>query len=128
MDLGIIIPVAVTTGLGLWFGARWARRVMYPLLTGYTCLAVSVAAMAAVMNLNADPDASLALAGGFIGFALVFILLTVGLYRPLFHHTNRSSDRSSSTGSGLAKTGEVPGAFRVAAPTQPRDRNVKEPP
>lgn len=103
MDLGIIVPAAVATGIGLWSGARWARRVMYPLLTGYTCLAVSVAAMAVVMNLNADPDASLTLAGGFIGFALVFVLLTVGLYRPLFHHTGRSSEHSSPARSGPSR-------------------------
>jgi hypothetical protein len=56
---------------------------MYPLITGYTLLAASVAAMALVMNLHADPDASLGLAAGFVVFASVFAALTVALYLPL---------------------------------------------
>jgi hypothetical protein len=37
-----------------------------------------------VMTLHADPDASLGMAAGFIGFAAVFATITVALYRPLF--------------------------------------------
>ena len=43
MDLGIIVPAAVATAIGLLKGAAWARRSMYVLLTGYTCLAIAVA-------------------------------------------------------------------------------------
>lgn len=82
MDLGIIVPAAVATAVGLLKGAAWARRAMYILLTGYTCLAVAVAAMGLVMYANADPDASLGIAGGFLAFALAFVTLTVLLYRP----------------------------------------------
>ena len=57
---------------------------MYVLLTGYNCLAVAVAAMAVVMYVNADPDASLVLVGGFSAFALAFATLTILLYRPFF--------------------------------------------
>ncbi|HZA74460.1 MAG TPA: hypothetical protein VE476_16325 [Propionibacteriaceae bacterium] len=53
-------------------------------LTGYTCLAVSVASMGLIMYANGDPDASLPLTAGFVGFAAVLGLLTVRLYRPLF--------------------------------------------
>ena len=84
MDLGIIVPAAVCTAVGLLKGAAWARRAMYVLLTGYTCLAIAVAAMALVMYANADPDASLGLAGGFAVFALAFATLTALLYWPLF--------------------------------------------
>ena len=84
MDLGIIVPAAVATGIGVLRHAPWARRMMYTLLTGYSCLAVSVAAMGVVMNVNGDPDASPALAVGFGFFALVFVTLTAALYRPLF--------------------------------------------
>lgn len=55
---------------------------MYALLTGYSCIAVSVAAMAVVMIVNGDPDASPALVVGFGLFALVFVTLTTALYRP----------------------------------------------
>ena len=84
MDLGIVVPIAVATGIGLLRHTRWAQRVMYPLLTGYTLLGVSVAAMGVVMNLHADPDASPALTAGFVSFAAVFATLTAALYRPLF--------------------------------------------
>jgi len=84
MDLGIIVPVAVATGVGLLRGAPWAMRVMYPLLTAYACLGTSVAAMGLVMVLRDDPDASVFLLGGFVGFALLFAALTSAAYRPLF--------------------------------------------
>ena len=83
-DLGMIAPAAVVTGVGLLRRAPWARRVMYPLLTGYTCLACSVCAMAVVMLLNRDPDASPAVAAGFGAFGLMVVCLTGSLYRTLF--------------------------------------------
>src|SRR5688500_5903974 len=84
MDLGIVVPVAVVTGLGLLRGRPWARRAAVIVLTAYSCLAVSVTSMALVMLANSDPDASAPLALGFAGFALLFLGLTVALYRPLF--------------------------------------------
>jgi hypothetical protein len=93
MDLGIVVPAAVAVGIGLLRRAAWARRAMYPLLTGYTLLGVSVAAMALVMNVNADPDASPALSAGFAAFAAVFVRLTTALYRPLFGHRGEGVSR-----------------------------------
>jgi len=89
MDLGIIVPAAVVTAIGLFKGADWARQAMYVILTGYTCLATSVAAMAVVMYVNADPDASAGLVIGFAAFALAFATLTVLLYRPFFVRSER---------------------------------------
>lgn len=83
MDLGIVVPLATATGLGLLRRAPWARRLAYPLLTAYTLLGVSVTAMGVLMNLHADPDASLGLTAGFAGFTAVFAILTGALYRPL---------------------------------------------
>jgi hypothetical protein len=83
MDLGIVVPAAVATGVALWRGARWAGRAAYVILTAYTCLGLSVCAMAVVMLANGDPDASAGLALGFGVFALVFVVLTGALYRPL---------------------------------------------
>ena len=89
MDLGIIVPSLVVTGVGLWRRTGWTRRVAYVLLTGYTCLAVSVATMALIMLINDDPDASAGLAVGFGVFAAVLIILTALLYRPLFTQSPR---------------------------------------
>ncbi|MGQ1838694.1 hypothetical protein ACT4S2_09570 [Kocuria turfanensis] len=95
MDLGILVPVALIVGIGLLAGADWAGRVVYPLLTAYTCLTISVASMAVVMVLRADPDASLALAAGFLVLALLFVGLTVVLYRPLWR-ADASGRRATS--------------------------------
>jgi hypothetical protein len=73
MDLGIIVPAAIATGTGLLQRSAWAWRAVYPLLTGYTCLGVSVTAMGLVMNLEGDPDASPELTTGFLLFALTFL-------------------------------------------------------
>ncbi len=53
----------------------------YVLLTGYTCLAVTVAATAIVMYVNSDPDSSIVLIAGFGVFALALATLTVRVYR-----------------------------------------------
>jgi hypothetical protein len=54
------------------------------LLTAYALLGVSVTAMGVVMNVRADPDASLGLTAGFLVFTAVFAGLAAALYRPLF--------------------------------------------
>ncbi len=83
MDLGIVVPIAAATGIGLLRRAVWARRVAYPLLTAYTLLGVSVTAMGVVMNVHADPDASVALTAGFAVFTAAFAALTVALHGSL---------------------------------------------
>jgi hypothetical protein len=83
-DLGIVVPAALTVGVGLLRRQSWARKPAYAILGGYMLLGCSVAGMAWSMSLSGDPDASLplaigmtALAGAGAGFAYV-------LYRPLF--------------------------------------------
>lgn len=68
-------------------GARWALKIMYPLLTGYAFLSASVASMAVVMYVKADPDASLALMAAFLAFALLFLGIAMMIYRPFFPRT-----------------------------------------
>lgn len=88
MDLGIIVPAAIASGVGLLLGAKWALKVMYPLLTGYAFLAASVASMAVVMYVKGDPDASLTLMAAFLAFALLFASLALMIYRPFFPGTD----------------------------------------
>ena len=59
MDLGIVVPAAVVVGAGLLAGRAWAQRPMQIIVGAYAFLATSVSAMAVVMYLNDDPDASL---------------------------------------------------------------------
>ncbi|WP_455834271.1 hypothetical protein [Pseudarthrobacter siccitolerans] len=91
MDLGIIVPAAIASGLGLLMGAKWALKIMYPLLTGYAFLAASVASMAVVMYVKGDPDASFALMAAFLAFALLFAGLALMIYRPLVRGTAGSA-------------------------------------
>jgi hypothetical protein len=93
MDLGIIVPAALASGAGLLLRARWAVKVMYTLLTGYALLAASVAFMAVIMYVRADPDASPGLMISFLAFALVFAGLAVLIYRPLFPGVTRRRSR-----------------------------------
>ena len=84
MDLGVVVPAAVIAGVGLSRGTRWALRVAYLMLTAYTCLGISVTAMALRMAVRHDPDASLGLTVGFALFAVAFATVSALLYRPLF--------------------------------------------
>jgi hypothetical protein len=61
------------------------------LMTGYTCLAFSVAARGVVMYVNSDPDASVGVMAGFLLFAGIFATLTVLWYRPLIHRAPEES-------------------------------------
>jgi hypothetical protein len=89
MDLGIVVPVVVTAGVGMLRGAPWARRLACTLLTACTCLGASVTAMALVMLAHDDPDAAPVLAAGFGAFTVAFATLTVAAYRPLVRRLAR---------------------------------------
>lgn len=83
MDLAIVVPVAVVTGVALLRGRTWARAPMYAVLGGYSLLAIAVVAMGVVMQVEDDPGASLGLTLGLAGFAVALLSLSVLLYRPL---------------------------------------------
>lgn len=84
MDLGIIVPGAVAAGIALLRHARWATKVAYALLGGYTLLSAAVTGMAVVMAVNGDPDASLVNVAVFGAFTVGLGWLTVRLVAPLF--------------------------------------------
>ncbi len=84
MDLGVLVPVSLATGVGLLRGRRWAVSVACAVLGGYALVGTSVVTMAVVMLLRSDPDASGGLAAGLGAFAAVFWVLAVAMYRPLF--------------------------------------------
>jgi hypothetical protein len=86
MDLGIVAPAALATGIGLLRGAAWARTPMYAIIGAYTLLGAAVTGMGITMYLNDDPDASPVVAAGFAALTLAFAALAFALYRPPFHH------------------------------------------
>jgi hypothetical protein len=84
MDLGIVVPVATATAIGLLRAAPWAARATYAIVGVYALLGASVAGMAITMYAHDDPDASMATAAGFTVFAGVFLALAIAVYRPLW--------------------------------------------
>jgi NO-binding membrane sensor protein with MHYT domain len=99
MDLGIVVPAAIASGLTLLRGRDSARKPMYAILGGYTLIGASVAAMAITMLVSGDPDASLGLTTAFtlfaLALALAFAALSVSLYRPLFNHDEQRVRRDA---------------------------------
>lgn len=83
-DLGIVVPSALTVGIGLVRRTAWARKPAYAILGGYVLLGWSVAGMAWVMLINSDPDATLIQALGITGLAGAGAVFGYFLYRPLF--------------------------------------------
>ena len=83
-DLGIVVPAALTVGIGLLRRQLWARKPAYAILGGYVLLGWSVAGMAWTMLLSGDPDASLAQVIGMTGLAMAGAVFASFLYRPLF--------------------------------------------
>jgi hypothetical protein len=84
MDLGIVVPIATATGIGLLRGRAWADRLTFAMIGGYAVLATSVTGMAITMQVNNDPDASVANVIVFAAFSMALAVLAVALYRPLF--------------------------------------------
>ena len=89
MDLGIVVPIAVTVGVGLVKRCSWARRPLQAVLGGYAFLATSVSAMAVVMYAKHDADASLTQAAVASSVALILLGLFAAQDRAMFRrHDN----------------------------------------
>ena len=86
LDLGIAVPATIATAVALIRGAEWGRKALYAVFGWFALVPPSVAAMAMVMVVNDDPNASAEQALVFAVTALVFAALAVRLYRPLFGH------------------------------------------
>lgn len=84
MDMGIVVPAAITVGIATLRHRRWARKPVYALLGAYTLIGTSVAGMAITMVARRDPDASTATAIGSVLLTALLAGLTCAVYRPLF--------------------------------------------
>jgi hypothetical protein len=81
MDLGIIVPIAVATGVGLLRGSRAALAAAYGVSGVFALIGASVTCMAVIMQLNDDPAASPTLVAGFGVITAAFATLAVRLAR-----------------------------------------------
>ena len=97
-DLGIVAPAAVAVGLGLLRGRSWAQKAAYGVLGGFVLLGWSVAGMAWVMWVSADPDASAVMVTAFTGIGLAGSTFAYFLYGPLFRSPEPGSDDGDESG------------------------------
>ncbi len=81
MDLALVIPAAIATGVGLLRGSRAASRAASGVTSWLALMMASVAAMGAVMWANDDPSATPAFVVVLVPAALAMGLLTVAFWR-----------------------------------------------
>jgi len=79
LDLGVIVPAAVVTALGLRTAAHWARKASCVVFGWMSLVPASVAAMAVAMYLRGDPQATLGNLAVMVGAALVLTPVAVAL-------------------------------------------------
>ena len=91
MDLGVVVPAAIATAVGLLRQAPAAARAMYALFGWFALVPPSVAAMAVAMVLRHDPNATTGGTIVFIAVAAVFAAFAVGVFWPLFATPTRSA-------------------------------------
>lgn len=59
LDLGIVVPCTIAAGAAVFAGARLGSRALYAVIGWFALVPPSVAAMAVVMQVRSDPNASL---------------------------------------------------------------------
>jgi hypothetical protein len=84
MDLGLVVPGLVVVGTGLLRGWLWTDKAKYGAIAWAALLGTSVAGMAIVMQVNADPAAGTANTVVFSIFASIGLALAVVVHRILF--------------------------------------------
>jgi hypothetical protein len=85
LDLGIVVPAASATAIGLRRQSAWARTASYAVIGWFALVPAAVAAMAVVMQIEDDPNASTGTTGVFVLAAMVFTVGAASLYRPMLH-------------------------------------------
>lgn len=95
LDLGIIVPVAIATAVGLARRRRWATKALYAVVGWFALVPPSVAAMALVKVWRGDPSAD---PGDAVVLAVVTVLmgiLAVALYLPILRTQRERDDQAS---------------------------------
>lgn len=111
LDLGVVVPAAITGAVGLRRHRSWARTAAYAVIGWFALVPAAVAAMAIVMQVNDDPDATTGATVMFVVAAIVFTAAAAHLYRPMF------ASRSAEQGGRSPDVGrdETAGATRRLA-------------
>lgn len=90
MDLGLVVPALLAVGIGVLRGAAWAAKAEFAAVGWIALLGSSVAGMAIMMQVNADPAATMANTITFGSFALIGLGMALLVYKQLFTRGNRS--------------------------------------
>jgi hypothetical protein len=101
MDLGILVPAAIATGVALLKGGTdWATRAMYVVVGWLALVGPAVAAMGIAMEVNDDPAASLGKTVMFCVAAAVFVGFAARLYWPAIRGPRTTRTRRARGGFG----------------------------
>jgi hypothetical protein len=84
MDLAIVLPITIASGVALFRDVRWARKALFGIVGWFALVPPSVAAMSIVMLVNDDPNASTTDTIVLSVVTLVFATIAVPLYARLF--------------------------------------------
>lgn len=84
LDLGLIVPAAITAAVALRHAVPWARTAAFAVVGWFSLVPASVAAMAIVMQINGDPLASTSNTTTMTAVAVVLTIAAARLYHPLF--------------------------------------------
>jgi hypothetical protein len=87
LDLGVVVPGTVVGAITLLRGRDLGRRALFAATGWFALVPPSVAAMAATMLVNDDPNASAATVALLIVSSVVFAAFAVVVYRPLLAQT-----------------------------------------
>lgn len=117
MDLAIVVPVLVLTGVGVLRGSAWATKVGYAVVGWVALLGATVAGMAIVMQATDDPEATVANTVVFSVFAAIALWLAVAYYHPLFRI--RTSGSVGDEGSHTAGDRSDPVSTPAVAEAEP---------
>jgi hypothetical protein len=91
-DLGIVVPAALTVGVGLLRRQGWAGKPAYAILGAYVLIGWSVAGMGWSMLISGDPEASVPMVAAVTAIACAGAVFAYFLYRPLFRATGSAID------------------------------------
>jgi len=93
MDLGLVVPGLVVVGLGVLRHRSWASKAKYAAVAWAALLGASVAGMAIVMQVTADPAATTVNTIAFSTFAAIGLALAGIVYQPLLRRGYAGSAR-----------------------------------
>lgn len=83
MDLGIVVPALVVTGVGIFRASPWVTKVKYAAVGWTALLGSSVAGMAIMMQVTGDPASTIANTVAFSVFAAIALVMAAVVYTPL---------------------------------------------